>query len=154
VAETSEFFLAAIKNIPHTPHTSSFLASSDEHPRITEDAFIKLLSTQTNVKFLEENGVDLFFRGHNGLSELFHIMDEDGNGTLDVNEFVVCLYNLKGTATSLDLKLENQKLSRLVRSLHEQLQSMQPITPSSSSPRLRTCTSSRARTISGPGGVV
>ncbi|CAK0791376.1 unnamed protein product [Prorocentrum cordatum] len=116
---------------------------------ITEDAFIELLSTQKNVKFLEENGVDLFFRSHTGLRELFRIMDEDGNGALDVNEFVACLYNLKGTATSLDLKLEHQKLSGLVRSLYEQLQTVQPISPRSSSPRLRACTSPRARTISG-----
>ncbi|CAK0911576.1 unnamed protein product [Prorocentrum cordatum] len=151
VAETSEFFLNAIKNIPHTPHTSASLDSPDGSPRITEDAFIKLLSSQKNVKFLEEYGVDLFFRGRNGLRELFHIMDEDGSGTLDVNEFVACLYNLKGTATSLDLKLENQKLSRLVRSLHEQLQVtqiVQPLrwTPGSPSPSLSTRASLRART--------
>ncbi|CAK0791375.1 unnamed protein product [Prorocentrum cordatum] len=76
---------------------------------ITEDAFIELLSTQKNVTVLEENGVDLFFRSHTGLRELFRIMDEDGNGALDVNEFVDCLYNLKGAATSLDSKLEHQK---------------------------------------------
>jgi len=151
VAETSEFFLNAIKNIPHTPHTSASLDSPDGSPRITEDAFIKLLSSQKNVKFLEEYGVDLFFRGRTGLRELFHIMDEDGSGTLDVNEFVACLYNLKGTATSLDLKLENQKLSRLVRSLHEQLQVtqiVQPLrwTPGSPSPSLATRASLRART--------
>lgn len=62
--------------------------------------------------FLEGIGVDLSFRSVNRLEDLFTLMDDDDNGYVDVEEFVVNLYQLKGPARALDLKLELLKVLR------------------------------------------
>lgn len=92
--------------------------------RITRASFIKLMKSRKTVKFLEDNGMDLCFTDESRVGELFDIMDEDGNGELDVNEFVKSLYNLKGPASALDLKLEHQKTMSLITSLQDCLGSV------------------------------
>jgi hypothetical protein len=156
VHATREFFLNAIEDVPVTKARSrGSTCSAEFKPRITRDDFVRLLSAKKNVKFLEENGVDLFFMGDGRLKELFSIMDEDNNGDLEVDEFVDSLYRLKGAARSLDLKLEHQRISHMINSLREGLENMQlarkdtAALSSTSLPRART--SSRAHATSSVG---
>ncbi|CAK0892518.1 unnamed protein product [Prorocentrum cordatum] len=85
--------------------------------KIRREDFITLMKSKTNVKFLEENGLDLCFAGTGWLEQLFNIMDEDGNGDLDVSEFVNNLYDLKGPARALEQKLEHQKIMGMIDAL-------------------------------------
>jgi hypothetical protein len=108
------FFISAVEDMSKS--------NGDLSPkRITRASFIKLMRSRTTAKFLEDNGVDLCFTDESRVGELFDIMDEDGNGEVDVDEFVKNLYNLKGPARALDLKLEHKKTVSLIRSLQTRL---------------------------------
>jgi Ca2+-binding EF-hand superfamily protein len=119
VKEVKDFFFQAVNEVEKD--------NLERVERITKNSFIKLLKSRRNVKVLEENGVDLSFTDEHRLGEIFDIMDEDGNGSLDVDEFVQSLYLLKGPARALDLKLDSHRASKMFESLQGNLRGARSI---------------------------
>lgn len=92
--------------------------------QLTKDEFISVLNHRKSLIFLQENGVDLFLDGDGRLEELFTLMDADGSGTIDMNEFVSSLYKLKGAARSLDAKLEHQQTIAMLDALQDSVRQL------------------------------
>jgi hypothetical protein len=117
---TKDFFRNAVREL----RTGMECRLGLEPEQITRSNFIKLLKAKHNVKFLEENGVDLCFMKDSHLGELFDLMDDNDNGALDVEEFVGCLYSLKGPARALDLKLEHKRTIQQLSSMQDKMKDL------------------------------
>lgn len=140
VQTTKEFFLAAMEDFARSNRIvatgSSFRArASMAKQRLAKADFMSILKRRSTVQFLEENGVDLAFEGRSRLEDLFSLMDDDGNGFVDINEFVVNLYQMKGPARALDVKLELQKVLRKITVMQGALHQFEKAVAGNPTPR-------------------
>eukprot|EP00746_Dinoflagellata_sp_MGD_P027663 gnl/MRDRNA2_/MRDRNA2_16528_c0_seq1.p1 gnl/MRDRNA2_/MRDRNA2_16528_c0~~gnl/MRDRNA2_/MRDRNA2_16528_c0_seq1.p1 ORF type:complete len:672 (-),score=124.25 gnl/MRDRNA2_/MRDRNA2_16528_c0_seq1:421-2436(-) len=78
-------------------------------------------------RYLEDARVKAYFNAleihHSAARGLFRLLDTDGNGTVDCEEFVMGCARLKGGARSVDvatLLYENKKLKRELSTFHKQ----------------------------------
>lgn len=117
ISEAKEFFTALVRDVVKEDE-------GDSARRLNKDEFIKVLKHRKTLLFLEGIGVDLFLDGGARLDDLFTLIDVDGNGDIDINEFVSSLYQLKGAARSLDVKLEHQKTIAMIGDLQESLRQL------------------------------
>jgi len=88
---------------------------SDPHESVSLLQFKSLLWTNPRVMaHLAKDGLHMYSAG-----DIFNIIDDNGDGTIDLNEFVVGLHRLKGELSPLHMSFELNRILRKVERLHE-----------------------------------
>jgi len=92
-------------------------SDSDNSGQVTQDEFNELLKDTEMVAYLEAMGLDATeARG------LFRLLDDDGSGVVDIEEFINGFLRLKGGAKAVDMVMllyENRKISKKLNRIYK-----------------------------------
>lgn len=125
IREAKGLFRSLAEEVAKEPGRNFDRGVAQPVQRIDRKDFVNVLCHRKAVVFLEEHGVDVFLTGVEHLDQMFSIMDVSNSGTVDVDEFVSSLYQLKGTARALDVRLEQRKIVTMLKTLQDSVQQLQ-----------------------------
>jgi len=85
-------------------------SDTDNSGQVSEKEFHELLKNSEMVAYLKAMGID-----SSEASGLFRLLDDDGSGCVDIEEFITGFLRLKGQAKAVDMVMllyENRKISK------------------------------------------